>query len=83
MATSTRLAGAAYTAPDNAGISAIGAKTVNLPSDPADNSEILAAITALNDFDPATEEVNVGSVKGVAVASVDDFGNIPPVHEVF
>lgn len=30
-------------------------------------------ISSLNDFDPATEEVNVGSVKGVAVTGVDDF----------
>lgn len=40
----TRLATAGYTAPDNAGITAIKAKTDNLPSDPADESLLEAAI---------------------------------------
>jgi hypothetical protein len=30
-------------------------------------------IDALNDFDPATDEVNIGEVKGVAVVSINDF----------
>jgi hypothetical protein len=47
VATSTRLAGASYTAPANADISAIKAKTDNLPSDPADESSIQAAIAAI------------------------------------
>lgn len=36
-----------YTAPDNAGIAAIKAKTDNLPSDPADASDIAAAFAAV------------------------------------
>lgn len=36
-----------YTAPDNAGIAAIKAKTDNLPADPADDSDIDAAIAAV------------------------------------
>lgn len=52
--TSTRLASGSYTATDNAGISAIKAKTDNLPADPAGQSAILAAITSaiggLNDL---------------------------------
>lgn len=43
----------AYTAPDNAGIAAIKAKTDNLPSDPADQSLLIAAIDAV----PTTGEI--------------------------
>ncbi len=46
-AVSSRLSTAGYTAPDNASITAIKAKTDNLPSDPADQSLIDAAIDAL------------------------------------
>lgn len=45
---SSRLAAASYTAPDNAGIAAIKAKTDNLPADPADASDIDAAFAAVN-----------------------------------
>jgi len=41
---SSRLAAGAYTAPDNAGIAAIEAKTGLLPSDPASESGVIAAI---------------------------------------
>jgi len=58
---STRLAGDSYTAPDNTSIAAIKLKTDNLPSDPADASDIAgafatvaAAIGALSI--PTTEE---------------------------
>lgn len=47
VAVSTRLAAASYTAPANADIAAIKAKTDNLPSDPADESSIQAAIAAI------------------------------------
>jgi hypothetical protein len=43
----TPLLAANYTAPDNAGIAAIKAKTDNLPSDPADQSELATLIAAL------------------------------------
>jgi hypothetical protein len=46
-AVSTRLASSSYTAPDNSDITAIKAKTDNLPSDPADASVIAAAFAAL------------------------------------
>lgn len=46
VAVSTRLADADYVAPDNATIALIDAKTTNLPSDPADQSEVEAAISA-------------------------------------
>ncbi len=44
---SSRMASAAYTAPDNASISSIKAKTDNLPSNPADESLLEAAIAAI------------------------------------
>lgn len=47
-AISSRLASAGYTAPDNAGITAIKAKTDNLPTDPADASDIAAAFGTVN-----------------------------------
>ncbi|TXH41102.1 MAG: hypothetical protein E6Q97_38380 [Desulfurellales bacterium] len=45
--TSTRLATSGYTAPDNASVTAIKAKTDNLPSDPADHSLVMAEIDAV------------------------------------
>ena len=55
-AITSRLATAGYTAPDNASITAIKAKTDNLPADPADDSDIdaqLAAIAAYIDTEVA------------------------------
>jgi len=46
-AMSSRLAAADYTAPDNADILAIKAKTDNLPIDPADQSDIITAVNAI------------------------------------
>jgi hypothetical protein len=65
----SRMASFTYTAPDNATIAAIDAKTTNLPSDPASTSDI----TALNNFDPTTQTVDIGAVKGTVVASINDF----------
>lgn len=45
---STRLATSGYTAPANSDIAAIKAKTDNLPSDPADASDIASAFSAVN-----------------------------------
>jgi hypothetical protein len=45
--TSSRLASSGYTAPANSDIAAIKSKTDNLPSDPADQSLLEAAISAL------------------------------------
>lgn len=47
-AISTRLAGASYTAPDNSSITSIKAKTDNLPSDPADASDIASSFSTVN-----------------------------------
>jgi hypothetical protein len=47
VATSTRLASSGYTAPANADISAIKAKTDNLPSDPASTTNINNSETTL------------------------------------
>ena len=47
-AISSRLASGSYTAPDNASITAIKAKTDNLPSDPADASDIAASFSTVN-----------------------------------
>jgi hypothetical protein len=45
-AITSRLATAGYTAPDNANIGLIKARTDNLPTDPADQSQVEAAITS-------------------------------------
>jgi hypothetical protein len=47
-AISSRLASVGYTAPDNSSVTAIKAKTDNLPSDPADQSLVIAATDALS-----------------------------------
>lgn len=47
-AVSTRLASTSYTAPANSDIAAIKAKTDNLPSDPADASDIAASFGSVN-----------------------------------
>lgn len=58
---SSRLASASYTAPDNTTITAIDAKTTNLPSDPADESLIIAATDAIM--------ARLGSPAGVSVSA--------------
>lgn len=45
---STRLPTSSYTAPDNSDIAAIKVKTDNLPSDPADASDIAGAFSTVN-----------------------------------
>lgn len=54
-----------YTAPDNATITAINNKTTNLPSDPADQSAIEAAITAAHAITDGYIDTEVGAIKGV------------------
>jgi hypothetical protein len=51
---SSRMATFTYTTPDNASIAAIKAKTDNLPSDPADQSLLIAAIGAVTPPDNAS-----------------------------
>ncbi|MBR1150085.1 hypothetical protein [Bradyrhizobium sp. JYMT SZCCT0428] len=76
VATSTRLASGSYTAPDNAGITSIGgyvvaidAKTANLPSDPADQSLIIAATSSLATL---IGDVPTNAELTTALASADD-----------
>ncbi len=45
---SSRMASFSYTAPDNSGISAIKAKTDNLPADPASQSSVATLISAIS-----------------------------------
>lgn len=59
---SSRLASASYTAPDNTSITAIKAKTDNLPVDPADASDIAAAF-AVTDGLITTVDTVVDAIK--------------------
>ncbi|GEM_PF-4109216 len=70
VAMSSRLASASYTAPDNAGIAAIQAKTDNLPSDPADESALEALIGDL----PNNTELAAAftEIKGATWSSTTD-----------
>jgi hypothetical protein len=56
---STRLAASDYVAPDNSGIAAVKARTDNLTSDPADQSQVEAAIAAA--VAPLAVEANIQS----------------------
>lgn len=71
VAVSTRLASAGYTAPDNAGVTSIKAKTDNLPAAPASETT-LAAVKAKTDglnFTVAGKlDVNVLVINGVTLA---------------
>jgi hypothetical protein len=62
VAVSTRLASASYTAPDNADIVAIKAKTDNLPAAPASTTNITAAagVTLTSAYDPAKTAAQAG-----------------------
>jgi hypothetical protein len=70
--TSTRVATSGYTAPDNSGISAIKAKTDNLPSDPADESLLIAATDAIMN--------RLGAPVGASVSA--DIAAIPTAAEI-
>ena len=64
----SRLATSGYTAPDNSSISAIKAKTDNLPSDPASNTQVntrldSASYTAPDNATISTINTNVSAVK--------------------
>lgn len=70
-ATSTRLASSGYTAPANSDISAIKSKTDNLPSDPADQSLLEAAIAGVTAPSASTVASAVRSELSVELARVD------------
>lgn len=65
---SSRLATSGYTAPDNSSITAIKAKTDNLPSDPASNTQVntrlaSASYTAPDNATISTINTNVSAIK--------------------
>lgn len=63
VAVSTRLASASYTAPDNADIVAIKAKTDNLPADPASNTQVNTRVSTAH-FDTI-----IGTPAGASVSA--------------
>jgi len=67
---SSRLAAASYTAPANSDITAIKAKTDNLPTDPADQSAVEAAITAATS--PLATAANLATVAGYLDTEIAD-----------
>lgn len=71
---SSRLASGSYTAPANATIAAIDAKTTNLPPDPADQSLIIDATTTLMSRlgAPAGASVSADIATRASQTSVDD-----------
>lgn len=80
-AITSRLATAGYTAPDNATITAISGKTTNLPTDPADQSAVEAAITAAvtsikgadgDTLKVLSDQIDTIDVSGVADAVWDE-----------
>ncbi len=70
-AVSSRLATAGYTAPDNASITGIKNKTDNLPTDPADESLLEAAIAT------RASQASVDTVDGIVDAIKLKTDNIP------
>jgi len=70
-ATSTRLPSSSYTAPANSDISAIKAKTDALPSDPADQSLVEAAIAGVTAPSAATVASAVRTELATELARVD------------
>jgi hypothetical protein len=70
-ATSSRLPSSSYTAPANSDISAIKSKTDALPSDPADQSLLEAAIAGVTAPSASTVATAVRSELSVELARVD------------
>lgn len=76
VATSTRLASASYTAADNAGITAIKAKTDNLPASPAATGDIpSAAVVADAVWDEATAGHTTAGTTGKALTDAGSAGD--------
>jgi len=88
-ATSTRLPSSGYTAPANSDISAIKSKTDNLPSDPADQSLLEAAIAGVTAPSASAVATAVRSELSVELGRVDQAissratpGDIPTESEI-
>lgn len=77
-AVSTRLATAGYTAPDNADILLIKAKTDNLPSDPADASDIVGAFSVVNANISALNNLSSAQAQTAATAALNAYD--PPTR---
>jgi hypothetical protein len=63
VATSTRLATAGYTAPANSDITAIKAKTDNLPADPASNTQVNTRLASASYVAPANADITAIKAK--------------------
>jgi hypothetical protein len=68
-AISTRLASSGYTAPDNTGIAAIKAKTDNLPSDPASNTQVNTRLASSGYTAP--DNTSIAAIKAKTDANLD------------
>ena len=71
VATSTRLAGASYTAPDNASVTAIKAKTDNLPADPASNTQVNTRLATSGYTAPANADIAAIKAKTDTLVNAD------------
>lgn len=81
VATSTRLAAAAYVSPDNAGVAAVKAKTDNLPAFPASEATVAAVgalvdevhtLRGLNALKPVTHTPSSITASGIALTLTGD-----------
>lgn len=81
VAVSSRLAAASYTAPNNADIVSIKAKTDNLPSDPSDQSLIIAATNAIVS-DIAALPTAIENADALLTRDVDQVESTAPVHSL-
>jgi uncharacterized protein YwbE len=62
-----------YTAPDNPNIGLIKTVTDKFLFDGSNFVKSVEQVLTCSQFDPATDEVDIGKVKGTGVTSVDDF----------
>lgn len=76
-AVSTRLAAASYTAPDNAGIAAVKAKTDNLPANPASQTNLDAAVSTRA---PASTALSTVTWTGTRAGYLDNLAS-PPMRK--
>jgi len=77
---SSRLASAGYTAPDNSGISAIKAKTDNLPSDPASNTQVNTRLAAASYTAP--DNTSITAIKAKTDQITFTSGNVNSIAQV-
>ena len=68
----SRLSGAGYTPPDNSGIASIKAKTDNLPSDPASNTQVNTRLSAADYTTPDNSTIELIKTKVDSLENYDD-----------